>query len=212
MFLFVVDLQEIPLPQSDISLSEAGYYFQPQNGGDWLGTSYLSSVGVCASQCNLDFNCRTFDYNVEPNLCRLFQVEPSPDQIRSDSSLVSQLGVVQLYPELYLAFNQSCEACANDRYLICDQGRCRCPWEAFWNGQICEKQRYAGVTCTRSDQCRDNPYNLTCNTVRICSSAGERLRVQTDFERVFLCSSRILPADLFGESNDASHSAQQQCQ
>ena len=174
VFLFVVvNLQEVPLPQSDIFLGELGSYFSADEGGDWWGELDTDSLSDCAYHCNVDSACRAFNYIDDINHCQLFQVEPSPHQIGYDPLVPSYLGYVQLHPELFSAFNQPCDACVNDRYLICDGGTCQCTWQAFWNGEICEKQRYGGKTCNDSNQCRYDPFNMTCNAVPICSATGE---------------------------------------
>ena len=175
MFLLaVVNLQQTLLPQSDLYLGELGSYFSPDEDGDWLDHLDTDSVGDCAVHCNMNPTCRTFEYYDDINHCELFQVEPSPQQIGFDPSKLTYFGYVQLHPQLFSAFNQPCDACINGRYLICDQGLCRCPWQAFWNGAICEKQRYSGKNCNDTDQCRNYPYNLVCTAVPICSANGEK--------------------------------------
>lgn len=152
-------------PQSDISLT-GGFTFQPKvDPGEWLDNSITDTVYDCARQCNLQFACRTFVYNAMPYECHLYQVEPDPNQIVPSSSSI--LGYVRLTADLYQSHNKSCKFCENDRYLICDPGYCRCPWNAFWNGLICQKQKYAMELCSANDQCRDNPFGLTCNQANI---------------------------------------------
>ena len=201
MLLFVVaNLGQIPLPQTDFYLSEEGFYFNPDEGGDWLDHLDTDSVGDCAYHCNMNPSCRTFEYYDDINHCELFQVEPSPQQIGFDPSKLTYLGYVQLHPQLFLAFNKSCDACVNRRYLICYQGLCRCTWQTFWNGKICEKQRYAGKTCNGIDQCRNNPLGLTCNSLPICSATGEK-KLEKIHEIIRVFRSRIFSSDLFDESN-----------
>jgi hypothetical protein len=172
-FLFIYSaISQIDLPQSHIFISDFGYYFKPIQIGEWLNDMFVSSLEECIHQCNQDPLCRTFDYNVQPNWCRLFEVEPSPEQIIHDLSLISQLGYVQLFSDLYSAFNQTCERCIYERYLICIDDSCQCPWNTFWNGLICQKQKYAGSFCISNNECWTNIYNLTCNLGNICTSAG----------------------------------------
>jgi len=154
-------------------MSDIGYYFASTQGTDWLNDMFVSSLTECIYQCNQDLNCCTFDYNFQPNECRLFQVEPSPGQIMHDSSAVSQVGYVQLFPDLYSAFNQSCDSCLMARYLICVGNTCQCPWNTFWDGSMCQKQKYAAEFCTiNSNECWNNFYNLTCASAPVCTSAG----------------------------------------
>ncbi len=165
-------LSQIDLPQSYILMSDLGYYFKPIQTVEWRNDMLISSLTECIHQCNQDFLCRTFDYNVQPNWCRLFQVEPSPGQIIYDSSLISQVGYVQLFSDLYLTFNQTCDYCIRERYLICVDDSCQCPWNTFWDGSICQKQKYAGSFCTSNNECWSYVYNLTCALANLCTSAG----------------------------------------
>lgn len=171
MFTYSV-LSRLDFPQTHISISEVGYYFNPIQTVEWLHDMFVDSFEQCIDQCHQDHLCRTFDYNLEPKWCRLFEVEPSPEQIIYYPSIQSQVGSVQLFSDLYWAFNQTCDYCARSRYLICSNNRCQCPWNTFWDGSICRKQKYAGSLCNNNIECRTYPYNLTCVSVNICTSAG----------------------------------------
>ena len=166
-------LGQIETPQSHIVMSESGYYFQPKaQMTEWLADMYVSTLEECTRRCNANYLCRTFDYNSEPNWCRLFEVESSPGQIINDQSLPSQVGQVQLLSDLYQAFNQSCDYCVTNRYLTCRSAICQCPWKTFWNGLFCEKQRYAGDSCTSDTQCRTD-YEWACVQTKVCTSTGQ---------------------------------------
>jgi hypothetical protein len=165
-------VSSVDLPQSYIVLSDIGYYFEPIQIVEWLDDMFLSSFEECIHQCNENPLCHTFDYNVQPDWCRLFEAEPSPGQITYDSSLISRAGYVQLFPELYSAFNQTCDNCVQERYLFCIQNTCQCSWNSFWDGSICRKQKYAGSSCENDNECRVADYNLTCVVGNVCTSTG----------------------------------------
>ena len=192
-------------PQSHIVLMGQGYSFEPISDGDWLDDLIIDSFENCAKKCNLDSSCRTFDYDSGSNHCHLYQVEPSENQIIQGSSN-TQLGYIRLTSDLYLSLNKTCQFCENDRYLICFQGYCRCPWNTFWTGSICQKQFYAAERCFGTDQCRDNPYQLTCNSVQICSAKTEGLfsffdTLKNNQMSNQFVSSRFSSTNLFTKSN-----------
>ena len=163
---------QLEIPQSHIVISDLGYYFKPAQATDWRNDLIVSTFEECVRRCNEDYVCRTFDYNFDSNRCRLFEVDSSPGQIANDPSLRSQVGQVQLLPDFYRAINQTCNHCNTNRYLTCIDDLCQCPWNTFWNGLICEKERYAGEFCTNNKQCRTDTYHLTCVSTKVCTSKG----------------------------------------
>jgi len=163
---------QIDLPQSHIVISDIGYHFEPIQIVEWLDDMFVSSFQECIHRCNENPLCRTFDYNTEPNWCRLFELEPSPGQIMHDPSRLSQAGYVQLIPNLYSAFNHTCNYCAKERYLFCIQNSCQCSRNCFWDGSVCRKRKYAGSLCENNNECRTADYNLACVLSNVCTSAG----------------------------------------
>ena len=163
---------QIDLPQSHIVMNDIGSYFLPNQDVEWLDDMLVPSFEECFHQCNQNVDCRTFDYNLTPNECRLFLVEPSPGQIVYNSSLISQAGYVELAWGDYSGYNQTCDQCEQKRYLICDQNMCRCPWNTFWDGSICRKQKYNGDLCNVDDECNSYNYNLRCVLSNVCTSTG----------------------------------------
>ena len=169
---FSLTFSQMSFPQSHVRIGMLGSYFHSPVSGDWYNNLYTDSFGECAQWCNTDPLCRSFDYNFDPRHCRFFQVEPTEDQIGYNPSFSSQLGYVEHLPEFYGSFSQSCDKCTNNRYLVCISGTCQCTWNTFWNGTACQKQKYAAQVCAGNQQCRDNPYGLTCNLADVCSSNG----------------------------------------
>ncbi len=172
LFPYPILGQMIDLPQSYIPMSDTGYYFSPTQDTDWLDVILVNSLTECVHQCNQNSLCRTFDYDTQPNTCRLFQVEPSPGQIMYNPSFVSHVGYVQLFPDFYSAINQPCDSSVMTHYLICVGNIFQCPWNTFWDGSTCQKQKYAAEVCTNSNECWNNYYNLTCASAPICTSTG----------------------------------------
>jgi hypothetical protein len=156
-------------PQSHVKLTESGFAVSPQHDADWAGNFACATIEECAFGCNDEPLCRMFDFNVEPGHCRLFQVNLLITRERLSTGRVGVLGLTSV---VYRAFNLTCDMCRDDRYLFCEQDRCRCVWNTFWNGKICLPQRYAGETCDNDGQCRQNPFGLTCNALDVCSWRG----------------------------------------
>jgi hypothetical protein len=73
------------------------------------------------------FLCRTFDYDVQPNWCRLFEVESSFRQNIYDLSFTSQVGYVQLFSNLYVAFSETCDYFIRECYRISIDDSYQCP-------------------------------------------------------------------------------------
>jgi hypothetical protein len=111
--------------------------------------------------CNLNVQCRTFDYDSSSLVCRLFEgafetgcsVPVSP---------TSRIGFLKYTPTLFTAFQQSCSQCINSRYLTCSNSTCQCPLHSFWNGNQCENQRYENASCSNNEWCRNDLFGLIC--------------------------------------------------
>jgi hypothetical protein len=186
-FLFAYSIvSPTDLPQSHIIISDVGYYFQPEQSVEWRNDMLIGSLEECIRQCNQDPLCRTFDYNFQPNECRLFEMEPSPGQIVYDRSVISRTGTIQLFHELYSAFNQTCDQCVQERYLFCLQDSCQCSLNQYWDGSICRKQKYAGSLCESNTECRVADYNLTCVLGNVCTSTGLFFRIRNVID-MFCC-------------------------
>ncbi|CAF1308819.1 unnamed protein product [Adineta ricciae] len=59
-------------------------------------------------------------------------------------------------------YNQSCDYCAQDRYLVCRNDTCQCPVHTYWTNKTCQSQSFTGAPCNSSRQCR-NDLGLVCS-------------------------------------------------
>jgi hypothetical protein len=73
------------------------------------------------------FFCRTFDYDVQANCCRLFEIKPLSGQNIDDLSLTSQFGCIQLFLDRNLAFTETYGYCIRECYLISIYDSCQYP-------------------------------------------------------------------------------------
>ena len=90
MFLFIgVNLQEVPLPQSDIFLGEVGSYFDSNEQGDWLTDLDTDSVGDCAVHCNMNPTCGRLNIMTTSIIVNYFKLNLLP--IRSVTILRDSL-------------------------------------------------------------------------------------------------------------------------
>lgn len=160
------------LLQSSMTItSKAIYRFQPAHEIELLESLFIPSLIRCSTLCIRLTDCRTFDYEPSTNRCRLFQGIFDTGKISNGSSKIGSLPVEsRFFTDL---FDASCDACVNNRYLICsNEGSCRCPRNTFWNGSICQNQLYEGAPCNQDQWCR-NDLGLTCSASgRICTSSS----------------------------------------
>ncbi|CAF4459491.1 unnamed protein product [Rotaria socialis] len=154
--------------QSRIYLTAFGTAFQPRSPIEILSSSsQIQSLFRCAMQCNQNRQCRTFDYNYLPLVCRLFEGELSTGNILYNITSSSRIGAI-LYDvtiQSYSSYGQTCEQCGMgiNRYLQCINDTCQCPPDTFWNGQMCLNQLYNGSNCNYSlPSCRQD-LNLSCS-------------------------------------------------
>jgi len=125
-------------------------------------TLNVISLCKCIQICYSDPRCRTFDYAHSSSRCRLFDGDISTGGMINSSSNDSVVGFFYMISEYFVAFNQSCEACAGSRYLQCVDGTCQCPVNTFFNGSICQSALFSGAACSLSaNMCRAD-VNLTC--------------------------------------------------
>lgn len=126
-------------------------------------------ITILSLECNLNIQCRTFDFDESTLACRLFEGAFETGSV-INNSLTSRVGFLRYFPHHYHAYNQSCSMCLNDRYLICKNQSCTCPMNSFWNGTICENQRYENQSCVNDDWCRFNQLSFKCSSRNLCSS------------------------------------------
>jgi hypothetical protein len=145
-------------------LSDVAKDFIPANPAELRGIhSSIDSATDCAILCNEDPQCRTFVS--DPPFCRLYEGSSSTGSITNSPSANSIVGAIN-YDNINLAsaYNQSCDHCYPDRYLVCRNNICQCPLNTFWDGQSkCLNTLYVNSpsTCQSDDWCRPD-MNLTC--------------------------------------------------
>lgn len=129
----------------------------------------LSPTASFVIACNLNIQCRTFDYDSYSAACRLFEGSLNTGSLIS-SAPTSRIGSVVLFSQFYTNFGQPCPECIQNRYLACSNTTCQCPPNFFWNGVACENQRYAGLPCNDYNWCRADQLELVCSVANTCAS------------------------------------------
>lgn len=161
-FVYLIDVLNSDMTSS-ISFYDIGTDFIPLNSDELLGIhSSILTKFSCALLCHEDPQCRTFVF--DPPTCRLYEGERETGQVifTSNSAMIGEI----LYDDIDLSssYNQTCDHCYPDRYLVCKNDRCQCPLNTFWNGQDkCLNQQYinSAMTCNDDEWCRQD-LNLTC--------------------------------------------------
>ncbi|CAF4567046.1 unnamed protein product [Rotaria socialis] len=126
--------------QSYIWLSDWGTKFQPSVQSSLLSQCNAPSLLRCSSSCNLNRECRTFDYDSSSLLCRLFDDTINTSNITS-SVQTQRIGSVTIPTSFSNNYGQPCSKCVEDRYLACsDFGTCECPIGSCWDGAQCDKR------------------------------------------------------------------------
>jgi hypothetical protein len=159
-------IQPTKQDRSVSSISSSGREFVPFiSSYPALLTFTTKKQLYCSMECNKRVDCRTFDFDSNSGQCRLWDGDTTTGSIvSSPSKPQSVVGSIQLSSSIYAnIYNQSCTACAQSRYLVCNvnTNTCQCPTKTFWNGSICSVQLLANQTCSRVDACRSD-FNLTC--------------------------------------------------
>jgi hypothetical protein len=119
--------------------------------------------------CNKNIQCRTFDYDSESFVCRLFEGSIETGQVVPSGSMMSRVSAVHLVRNLYIGFGEPCIECIQSRYLICSSnGTCQCPLNTVWNGSQCINQRYEDANCLDNQWCR-NDISFLCSNLHFCT-------------------------------------------
>jgi hypothetical protein len=119
--------------------------------------------------CNLNIQCRTFDYDSSSLICRLFEGALNTGYTVPAAS-TSRIGSLAYTPVLFTTFNQPCSECLESRYLTCSNNTCQCPLHSFWDGNQCENQRYDNASCLNNQWCRNDLLGLFCSVSDVCTS------------------------------------------
>ncbi|CAF0982241.1 unnamed protein product [Adineta steineri] len=151
------------------NLSDWGNQFQPANLVELLSTINVRSLIRCAAACDLNIQCRTFDYDSLSNVCRLFEGAINTGYIVPSNSS-SRVGALQLVSNDFTSFGQPCSECTQTRYLTCLNNTCQCPPNTFWNNIECENQRYIDASCNNNQWCRYNTLGLICSIFNNCTT------------------------------------------
>lgn len=161
-------LIHIPILLADvisyIDLYTQGVDFIPANAIELLSTySSVQSTFKCALLCHENSQCRTFVFD-DPN-CKLYTGASNTGSIITIASNTSVVGGID-YSRINVAsaYNQSCDHCFPDRYLVCRNNTCQCPLGTFYDNQgHCRNQLYVDLimACESDDWCNQD-MNLTC--------------------------------------------------
>ena len=165
LILSIVDLNNGY--ESVFDISSFGYEFVPADSF-YPPISIFSSKKLlyCSIVCNQRQDCRTFDYNEETKECRVWDVDlmTSGSIVLSFSKNRSSVGSVRFLENIYSKiYNESCDRCIQNRYIICNSNtsRCQCPPKTYWNGSICLSQLLYNQICSSNEVCRSD-LNLSC--------------------------------------------------
>ena len=140
-----------------------GSLFIPLSPRQLISTNSVQSKRNCAYLCNQNPLCRTFVFDT--SVCQLYDASLTTGQVVSAPSVNSIVGGI-VYDNIDLSsrYNQTCDRCFPDRYLVCRNSRCQCPSSTFWNEyNQCVDQQFVGSTslCAKDSWCRQD-MNLSC--------------------------------------------------
>ncbi|CAF1230640.1 unnamed protein product [Didymodactylos carnosus] len=149
--------------------TDFGTSFTPADPIELINTISVSSQIRCAQTCNVNSLCRTFDYDTLSKRCRLFEGEITTGLVNRSAAIpsTSRVGSIAYTPQIYLAYNRTCDQCQINRYLLCISNTCQCTPYTYWNGYMCLNQGYNGSVCQNDQWCR-NDKNLTCSSSDFC--------------------------------------------
>ena len=150
--------------QSSIVFSDFGMEYLPvDTQALFLYEIGADSVTTCGQQCHLTDNCRVFDFDSQSNRCRIYDGDTnSIGTITVSSSSESVVGSIELMPEQFVHRGEPCSFCEGSRYLRCVNSTCQCPSYTFYDGSVCQSQRFLDGVCDDDTHCRDG-FNLTCS-------------------------------------------------
>jgi hypothetical protein len=155
---------------AQFTLSTLGIGFQSANTIEDLSTFFfVRSVTSCAALCLRDIRCRTFEFDVQSQSCRLFEGSVDTGSLLSAAS-TTLVGWINVDPSTFEWYNGSSDQCVDHRFLSSDNpsGLCRCFMNTFWDGSMCVNQKYSGDVCVDTHWCRSD-LALGCNGF-VCTS------------------------------------------
>ncbi|CAF0782762.1 unnamed protein product [Adineta steineri] len=164
--LFLINIHI--LYANDASLTHlygSGTDFIPANPIELRGIySPVASTYRCLLLCHQDPQCRTFVFDL--SICQLYEGSSNTGLIINSFSTSRIVGEL-IYDNINLAltYNQSCNHCYPDRYLVCRNNTCQCPINTYWDDKSkCVNQLFVDSTlaCQYDNWCRQD-MNLTCH-------------------------------------------------
>jgi hypothetical protein len=149
--------------QSYFVLSDIGLEFSPfDQQALLLLESYSNSISICTQTCFMISGCRTFNFDIQTKLCRLYEGDiDTTGLVMASLSPQSICGSIQLTVNDFAAYGHACSYCEGSRYLTCISSICQCQTHTYFNGSICLSQKLNGGECNDTSQCR-NDLNLIC--------------------------------------------------
>ncbi|CAF0953811.1 unnamed protein product [Adineta steineri] len=125
--------------------------------------SSVASTFRCDLLCHQDPQCCTFVFDLP--ICQLYEGSSNTGLIVNSSS-TSRIVDEIIYHNINLSstYNQSCNHCYSDRYLVCRNNTCQCLLNTYWDGKSkCNNQLFVDskLSCQNDNWCRQD-MNLTC--------------------------------------------------
>jgi hypothetical protein len=126
LFIIICYLTVILLPkvcstvsQSHFMLSNIGLEFSPfDEGALLLLETNSNSVSICSQKCYMMARCRTFNFDIQTKLCRLYEGDVDCTGLIVPSlSPQSICGSIQLMGNDFANYGRPCSCCENSRYL-----------------------------------------------------------------------------------------------
>lgn len=122
---------------SKIKISSYGFEFQYNIKSDMLESfSGVRKILFCGVKCNLNSNCRYFDYDASTRVCRTFL----RGKVVASQFLTKQVGTINDIDFLYMSYGSACSPnnYEGNRYLKCNTSNLyQCHDRFSWNGSAC---------------------------------------------------------------------------